>query len=395
MQFMQIASEGGLLPHPMRRDSFEIWPAVRREFVVDFSHYANGDPTITGDEIYLVNTMKMTTGRKWDDPDPAYKVPILKIVIGDEADDQSVMPKLTDLLRAAPARRLSDADIEAFTTDAAKRGRVFELQRGSVAGQPETEWLINDQPFDPTRPLVSLERGAADVWTIRNGGGGWVHPMHLHQEEHHVLTRNGTQSPDTRHPDDTGKMDVVSLDPGEEVVVYRSFRTFTGPYVAHCHNLAHEDHNMMFGWEILPESPLPDGNPEDGAPPPVSGAGGATVAGGATAGGGGAAGGTTNSGGPSPKTARKKTAATLSCRLMRASGRRVVRCKVSDSRRKERARLVIRIRHAGKDVSVIHRVLHKGRGTIDVPVSRSLKGRYDVVVVLDDGAAARRAITIR
>jgi len=24
--------------------------------------------------------------------------------------------------------------------------------------------------------------------------------------------------------------------------------------VAHCHNLAHEDHNMMFGWEILPTS---------------------------------------------------------------------------------------------------------------------------------------------
>jgi len=22
--------------------------------------------------------------------------------------------------------------------------------------------------------------------------------------------------------------------------------------LAHCHNLAHEDHNMMFGWEILP-----------------------------------------------------------------------------------------------------------------------------------------------
>jgi FtsP/CotA-like multicopper oxidase with cupredoxin domain len=25
-----------------------------------------------------------------------------------------------------------------------------------------------------------------------------------------------------------------------------------GPDVAHCHNLAHEDHAMMFGWEITP-----------------------------------------------------------------------------------------------------------------------------------------------
>jgi FtsP/CotA-like multicopper oxidase with cupredoxin domain len=35
------------------------------------------------------------------------------------------------------------------------------------------------------------------------------------------------------------------------VIVYRGFRGFTGPYVAHCHNLMHEDHSMMFGWEIV------------------------------------------------------------------------------------------------------------------------------------------------
>ena len=29
-------------------------------------------------------------------------------------------------------------------------------------------------------------------------------------------------------------------------------RAFTGKYVAHCHTLAHEDHAMMFGWQIDP-----------------------------------------------------------------------------------------------------------------------------------------------
>ena len=79
-----------------------------------------------------------------------------------------------------------------------------------------------------------------------------MHPMHLHEEEHHVLLRNGEPSPDARHPDDVGKEDVVALDPGESVLIYRQFRTFTGKYVAHCHNLAHEDHAMMFGWQIDP-----------------------------------------------------------------------------------------------------------------------------------------------
>jgi FtsP/CotA-like multicopper oxidase with cupredoxin domain len=45
---------------------------------------------------------------------------------------------------------------------------------------------------------------------------------------------------------------VIALDPGETVTIYRKFRSFAGKYVAHCHNLAHEDHNMMFGWTIEP-----------------------------------------------------------------------------------------------------------------------------------------------
>jgi len=52
--------------------------------------------------------------------------------------------------------------------------------------------------------------------------------------------------------DDLGKDDVIDLDPGEEVTIYRNFRTFTGKYVAHCHQLAHEDHAMMFGWVLAP-----------------------------------------------------------------------------------------------------------------------------------------------
>ena len=42
----------------------------------------------------------------------------------------------------------------------------------------------------------------------------------------------------------------MALDPGESVIVGRFFHDFVGLYVAHCHNLAHEDHAMMFGWEV-------------------------------------------------------------------------------------------------------------------------------------------------
>jgi FtsP/CotA-like multicopper oxidase with cupredoxin domain len=246
MKLVQIANEGGLLPEPKVRDSFELWPAKRREFIVDFTKYMDGSETRAGHEIYLVNTMKMTTGRMWDSKDRNYKVPLMKIVIEGEPPepDMSIIPAK---LREVPP--WVDGALQSVND---KSIPTFELQRGSATGDPETEWLINGLQFDPTKPLISVKRGSGAVWRIRNGGGGWVHPMHLHMEEHRVVSRNGKLSPDGRHPDDTGKEDVVALDPSEDVVISRRFRTFVGPYVAHCHNLAHEDHNMMFGWEIVP-----------------------------------------------------------------------------------------------------------------------------------------------
>src|SRR4051812_56885 len=89
MKWTQIANEGGLLPQPIVRDSFELWPAKRREFVVDFTRYQDGTPTKNGDVIYLVNTMKMTTGRMWDSADPKYQIPMIKIILGDYAPDDS------------------------------------------------------------------------------------------------------------------------------------------------------------------------------------------------------------------------------------------------------------------------------------------------------------------
>ncbi len=263
MKFRQIASEGGLLPFPIDRDSFEIWPAKRREFVVDFSRYMDGTPTTAGDVIYLVNVKQMTNGRKWTGPlledetgvplpgnianpefDPDFRVPMLKIVIEDMSAgdvDNSIMPKLNQKLRDMP---LMPNNLKGL------KQRQFTLSRSGTFGF-EQQWVINGLPFDPLAPLARPLQGSAELWTVINGGGGWVHPMHMHEEEHHVISRNGVPAPDARHPEDTGKEDVVALDPGESVTFFRRFRTFRGKYVAHCHNLAHEDHNMMFGWEIV------------------------------------------------------------------------------------------------------------------------------------------------
>ena len=262
----QIAAEGGLLPFPIIRDSFEIWPAKRREFIVDFSRTMDDQPTYDGQSFYLVNTYQMTNGRKRTEslrrvedafgndveppqfepnPDfePGFCVPMMKIVIegNDMPVDNSVIPTQ---LRALPQINMRKLD--------QLRTRNFRLERSGKFGG-ETEWLINGEEFDPSIQLARPVLGEPEVWTVINGGGGWVHPMHLHYEEHRVISRNGIPTPmDPKHPDDNSKEDVIALEPSETVVLYRNFRTFTGHYVAHCHNLAHEDHNMMFGFEVMP-----------------------------------------------------------------------------------------------------------------------------------------------
>jgi len=261
MNWTQIASDGGLLPTPITRNSFELWPAKRREFVVDFTKYQDGTPTTKGDVIYLTNVMKMPDGRMWTNssrsaPDPHYKVPVLKFVIGDNAPDDSVAP--SGLLREMPPLPSNWQNMMADRS-------IFEVERGSAGG--EIEWLVNGHIFDPSTvgssltnpsgntPLAQQKKNSFNLWEIRNGGGGWVHPFHLHMEEHRTVMRNGKrvdQTPEASHPDDSGREDLGALDPAESVIVYRGFRDFVGPYVAHCHNLAHEDHAMMFGWEIIP-----------------------------------------------------------------------------------------------------------------------------------------------
>ena len=145
MQFTQIASDGGLLPFAIKRDSFELWPAKRREFIIDFTRYQDGSPTTKGDVIYLTNVMKMPDGRMWANssrfsPDPNYMVPVLKIVIGDDAPDDSVMPAPNQLLRDIPP-------LPSNWQSMLDNRSIFELERGSAGG--EIEWLINGSPFDP------------------------------------------------------------------------------------------------------------------------------------------------------------------------------------------------------------------------------------------------------
>jgi FtsP/CotA-like multicopper oxidase with cupredoxin domain len=255
MKMLQIANGGGLLPDAIEKTSMELWPAMRPQAVMDFTRYIDGTPTKKGDVIWMVNIAKMPDGRKLDsctrmgNVDPLYKVPMLKIVIGDDAPDASAAHWSPYFTGPGPRPQLRPQPPLTPGFLATLRRRDFKLERGGGGtNQGEAQWLINGLPFDPHVPMVTVKQGQPEIWTIKTGGG-WSHPMHFHQEEFRILSRKGGAN-DGLHAQDFGKDDVLELDASEEVETYRNFRSFTGKYVAHCHNLAHEDHAMMYGWVL-------------------------------------------------------------------------------------------------------------------------------------------------
>lgn len=48
------------------------------------------------------------------------------------------------------------------------------------------------------------------------------------------------------------RKDTISLLPGWKAEVLVRFRDFTGEYLMHCHQHAHEDHAMMIRFDVVP-----------------------------------------------------------------------------------------------------------------------------------------------
>ena len=121
---------------------------------------------------------------------------------------------------------------------------------------------MDDQRQDlDRRRQQRLRAGAAnpglndvEIWEFENSSGGWFHPIHVHLVDFKVLDRNG------RPPEDyeKGPKDVVYLGEGETVRVLMRFEHQAGKYMIHCHNLVHEDHDMMGQFVVGESKPAND-----------------------------------------------------------------------------------------------------------------------------------------
>jgi FtsP/CotA-like multicopper oxidase with cupredoxin domain len=279
VNFTVITGDGNFLTRPQEARSIYLSVAQRCDVIIDFAQFD------AGDSVYLLNRLLQTDGKgpteRMIDVDSTDSVMRFD-VYGDRVPDPSNVP---DCFRNLP--QVDFANV--------KKRRCFEFDY--VGGK----WTINGKMFDRNRVDAKIEQGSAEIWTLRNQGKNWSHPIHSHFTEYILLEVNGVKlvpvpdavitgqqrvtGPPQTFPDvivtsregqhrtyeqlshmcapgeprpvadvfmGGRRRDIATLNSSDELVVYMKWTDFLGKYVMHCHNVVHEDHMMMIRWDIVP-----------------------------------------------------------------------------------------------------------------------------------------------
>lgn len=214
--FIQIGCDQGLLSAPVSRTSMRIAPAERLDVVIDFSSVP------LGTSIELRNTLVGSSDR-------AYRIMRFDVV-SNAADTSDVPPTLRPVVPLTGA----------------SANRNFQLWFNG------TNWTINGLTYDHNRVDLFPHLNTREVWSYQNFSPH-PHPMHMHLGRFQVLRR----FPGSPQPYE-GWKDVINVMSGEQVYVTLEIPDstplydFSGIYVHHCHNLEHEDHDMMQQFQTVP-----------------------------------------------------------------------------------------------------------------------------------------------
>jgi spore coat protein A len=220
---IQIATESGLMPQPVRRREILLGPAERVEVIVDFAGMAGESVELRSSKRHAGRT---TAGAR------TYGGALMQFRVGRErVPDRSRVPRR---LRPLPA-----------WTKKAKRvpDRRWEI---AIGGFFRPTWRINGRTFNPAHAEAFPRLGTTETWEIVNKTSV-AHVMHLHHTDWYLLERNGKKPPAW---EDCLK-ETFFLFPNEKILLAGHFADYTGKFVIHCHMLDHEDHGLMSQFQVV------------------------------------------------------------------------------------------------------------------------------------------------
>jgi bilirubin oxidase len=240
INFQVIGSDTGLISKPITTDNIYLSMAERWEIIVDFS-------TFKGQSVDLLNMRDVGA-----DEDYAATDKVMRFNVGNTVTDSSNNGPVPSPLRTLP-----------FPPSKTNVDRTFTFARHNG------EWQINGATFADikNRIIAKPVRGALEVWELENKSGGWSHPVHIHLIDFRIISRTDGKRGVMPYESEALK-DVVWLGPNEKVKVLARYAPWDGVYskfpasrysyrfnansipVFHCHNLIHEDHDMMGAFNV-------------------------------------------------------------------------------------------------------------------------------------------------
>ena len=253
-----IATDANFLEHPIPVDAganagnsnsttapivpgaIRVSVAERWDIIIDFGQFN------AGDKLYLKENRTMSVGNPSPDPLP----PGLNIgnvlmqfnVVNTEPWFPRDTPAIPSTLCTYPTLPATD--------------NTWEWQFVLVGGRFRVKRPFDAVGcvFDPDHSAHCILQGTTEEWLINNNiASGWTHPVHIHFEEFRTLKRfvNGVEVPVP--PLMSGRKDVTRMEAGQGALIKMQFRDYSGRYLIHCHNMAHEDNFMMVRWDIVPD----------------------------------------------------------------------------------------------------------------------------------------------
>ncbi|HEX2988418.1 MAG TPA: multicopper oxidase [Chloroflexota bacterium] len=264
--FVQIGTDGGLLPQPVTIEGrLLLGPGERADVVVDFSGFA-------GRELLLHNNARTPfSGIGPETPPAPDQVPLREIMLFrvkdavSTPDTSSLPPTLSEFVRLEESSAAAVRDL-ILAEEVDPEGNVLASLLG-VGGGPGGRPLRWGDHITEKPRLASNE-----IWQLINLTPD-VHPIHLHEIHFQILDRQPFDvdeykktgqlvfSPDSPReapdPNERGWKDTVRVNPGMVTRIIGQFTGFPGVFPWHCHILDHEDNEMMRPYEIISDMELP------------------------------------------------------------------------------------------------------------------------------------------
>ena len=244
-----VATDSGLMPQPQPLASYRHGNGERYEVLIDFSGYRPGQL------VQLLND-DVTNNREYEHTGKILQFEVLEDL--DRTRPRDPIPtRLDHGFETGPGV----VDTMLLTEDMATATRRMRVERSNG------RWAINGLVWDDivaggyTEVFANPDVNDIEIWEIENSSGGWFHPMHIHLVDFQVLSRNGGAP----FAWERGPKDVVYVGENETVRLLMQFAPGAGNaggrYMIHCHNLLHEDDDMMIQYRV---GRAPDGeDPND------------------------------------------------------------------------------------------------------------------------------------